>query len=285
MKQLFSANFLRLLAIGTFGVFMAGCRVVDPAEDIPSYIHIEKMDLNAVGNQGTSISEITDAWVYMDGELIGGFELPCTVPILAEGDHHFIIRAGVMQNGLSATRAIYPFYKGWESDVHLTRGQKNDLGTLTVSYFPGNFPATWIEDFGGSGMSLNSSTNYFAQMRRRTDAQSLEGSYGYVLLNNDSQDVITYSADAFSLNASTEVWLEFDYNCNHNFSVGIYDNNYNYTEWVVVAPSYGWNKIYIRLTDALVDILNNGPYKIYFAMHYTGSGQANLYLDNIKLLK
>ena len=114
MKQ-FVAAYLQKILFGSFllGCF-SGCSVFDPAEEIPSYLHIDAMTLTATGNQGSSTSDITDAWVFMDGQLLGGFELPCTIPILAEGAHNFIIRGGVKMNGLSSTRAIYPAWKGWE---------------------------------------------------------------------------------------------------------------------------------------------------------------------------
>lgn len=98
--------------------FFTTCSIVDPAEDIPSYIHIDNITLSAIGNQGSSSAAITEAWIFMDGELVGGFELPCTVPILAAGNHSFIIKGGVKMNGLTSTRAIYPSWKGWEGTLN-----------------------------------------------------------------------------------------------------------------------------------------------------------------------
>ena len=43
----------------------------------------------------------------MDGTFLGAFELPSTIPILADGEHNFSIYAGVKANGISATRIRY----------------------------------------------------------------------------------------------------------------------------------------------------------------------------------
>lgn len=286
MKQLSAASFFRLPALGILMIFLAGCSVFDPAEEIPSYLHIDSMTLNAIGSQqGSSSSNITDAWIYMDGELIGGFELPCTVPILAEGTHHFIIRGGVKMNGLAATRAIYPFYKGWEGDITLTRAQKTDVDNLVVEYFTGNFPAVWMEDFDGAGFSITSDAQYNASMRRRTGTDALEGNYGYAILDADSTNIIARSSNSFPLDATGEVWLEVNYKCNQSFSIGLVGNANDFHEWLVVSPNESWNKVYIRLTDAIADTPSTSPYQIYFAMNNGSNSQSYLYLDNIKLLK
>jgi len=53
--------------------------LINPAEPIPSYIHIDKIDLTTdYSSQGTSSNKITDAWIYVDNELIGAFEMPVT---------------------------------------------------------------------------------------------------------------------------------------------------------------------------------------------------------------
>jgi len=292
MKQYLPASFRNLLVGGILLGFLAGCSVLDPAEEIPSYIHIDAFTLTAVGNQGSSTAKITDAWIYMDGKLVGAFELPCTVPILAEGTHHFIIRGGVKMNGLSATRAIYPFWKGWEGDVTLTRAQVNSLGTQTLNYFSGiNF--LWMENFDvaqGSSLTYNPTTHI--PITTVGSPYSYEGNSAYMRLNDsDTTIFIVESSVSFSLPPTSDVYLEFDYRCNNSFTVGIQGPNGALQDShaaLVINPSTNWNKIYVRLTDVLADNNPSGHtlFKIYFAMQQEpGTSQPYLYLDNIKLLK
>ncbi|CAN5902673.1 hypothetical protein BH11BAC7_BH11BAC7_12880 [soil metagenome] len=300
MKQLYAATLFNLLActilIGSF----AGCSVLDPAEDIPSYIHIDKITLNALANQGTSRATITEAWIFMDGKLLGGFELPCTVPILADGTHSFTIRGGVRMNGLSSTRAIYPSWKAWESSVTLMRGQKTIVAPV-VTYFPDwDFSnTTWLLDFDGSGTSFISDPTSQAIIIRDSIPWAYEGPYSAKIhLNNtDTTVFIGVSASQYYMPTTKDTWLEFDYKSDCEFTVGIEDpatppNNRYRVPWLLVQPNGNWKKIYVRLTDALAEAsqLNANPsftpYKIYFAMvNPSTQAESTLYIDNIKLLK
>jgi hypothetical protein len=293
MKHSLLSSWRLLLAGIVLSGFFSACSVLDPAEEIPSYLHIDAFNLSAnLQTQGSSTSKITDAWIYMDGQLIGAFQLPCTVPILNEGTHHFIIRGGVKMNGLSATRAIYPFWKGWEGDVTLTRSQVKSIGTQTLNYFPG-VSMDWIADFESVGINFAADqTVTSAKVYKAAAPNAYEGLYsGYVYLNADTTIFIGVSSTAFSLPPTSDVYLEFDYRCNNDFTVGIQGPdgvNVDSHAALVVTPSINWNKIYIRLTDVLADNNPAGtiPFKIYFAMQQdAGNSQPYLYLDNIKLLK
>ena len=42
-------------------------------------------------NQGTSSEKITDAWIYLNGNLEGVYELPATIPLHYEGYKNLVI--------------------------------------------------------------------------------------------------------------------------------------------------------------------------------------------------
>lgn len=286
MKHIFASSIRNYLAGGILFGFLAGCSVLDPAEEIPSYLHIDAMQLSATGSQGTSISNITDAWVFMDGELLGAFELPCTLPILAEGTHSFIVRAGVKMNGLASTRAIYPFMKGWEGNITLTRAEVTSLNTLTVNYFSG-ISYVWMEDFDDAGFSIATETGSATSMVR-TSANGIEGQYGLVQLSSDTFNYIGSGPANDLAPPTSDTYIEFDYRCNQPFTVGVLSNSTagQYSPWVSVEPSEEWNKIYIRLTDVLGSVNPTPDYKIYFGMiKESDVAQPYLNIDNIKLLK
>ncbi len=295
MKQLYAAHWFKSIAAGILIGFSAGCTVIDPAEDIPSYLHIDAITLNAGNGQGTNRASITDAWIFMDGDLLGGFELPCDVPILAEGTHRFIIRGGVKMNGLGSTRAIYPSWKGWEGNVELRRGQSVTASPV-VTYFTGiDFINTWMLDFE-AGNSLAPEPTCSCTLKRVTGPDVYEGIYsGYMHLNNtDTTFFYGASSSGFIMSPTNDTWLEFDYRSDVAFTVGIREPINNYNEpWLEVQPNQNWTKIYIRLTDVLAKAATvgpvspaNAPYKIYFALvNPSSQAESNLYIDNIKLLK
>lgn len=289
MKHFFAAYFRISFVLGIFLIFQWSCSVIDPAEEIPSYLHIDSLSLTAVGGQGTSTSSITDAWVYMDGALLGGFELPCNIPILAEGAHNFLICGGVKMNGLSSTRAIYPFWKGWEGSITLSRREKTTINPVITYFSTVDFINNWMENFESAGISLVPETNS-ATLRKDSMPYAFEDLHsGYVHLNNtDSSLFIAASSTGYSMPPSNDTWIEFNYWCDGPFTVGIENaNNPNIKfAWLEVEPSWAWKKIYIRLTDVLASSTLNVNYKIYFAMQNPSSqSESHLYLDNIKLLK
>ncbi len=297
MKQLYAAHWFKSIAAGILIGFSAGCTVLDPAEDIPSYLHIDAITLNATGVQGTSRATITDAWIFMDGDLLGGFELPCDVPILADGTHRFIIRGGVKMNGLSTTRAIYSSWKGWEGNIELSRGQSVTASPV-VTYFTGvDFVNTWMLNFDSQGTSLVPEPTSSGIIVKDTVPAAYEGPYsGYVHLNNtDTTFFFGASSTGYIMPPNIDTWLEFDYRSDVAFTVGIKETVTGYAEpWLEVQPNQDWTKIYIRLTDVLAKAATvnfshspaNTPYKIFFAfVNPSSQAESNLYIDNIKLLK
>lgn len=297
MKRTFTATVAKLFACGILFGFFAGCKVIDPAEDIPSYLRINSMTLNVASSaQGSSTATITDAWIFMDGDLIGAFELPCNVPILAEGTHQFIIRGGVKMNGLVSTRAIYPAWKAWEGSITLTRGEST-VASPVVTYFPGiDFLSTWMLDFDAQGTSLTPEPTSSATIVIDSLYNLYQNKCGYIHLNNsDTTFFVGASSVGYVMPPTRDTWVEFDYWSDAPFTVGIKESITGYSKpWLEVQPKYQWTKIYVRLTDALSEAatVNSAhspmttPYKIYFAMsNPTSQAESHLYIDNIKLLK
>ena len=75
----------KVLPLIMVAILIASCSKDKFNAQIPSYLHIEVIDLETESFEGSSSHKITDAWITMDGNFLGAFELPCVVPILAEG--------------------------------------------------------------------------------------------------------------------------------------------------------------------------------------------------------
>ena len=52
----------------------------------PAWVEISEWDLqsnpSSVNDPGVLSSNLSDAWIYMDGDLVGVFELPVKLPII-----------------------------------------------------------------------------------------------------------------------------------------------------------------------------------------------------------
>ena len=67
-------------------VFNFSCQIIDRPEKAPSFIQIDDFQFSiSNNNQGTSSEKITDAWIYLNGNLEGAYELPATIPLHYEG--------------------------------------------------------------------------------------------------------------------------------------------------------------------------------------------------------
>lgn len=286
MKHVLRVVGMMTLAIGAFA--FDGCSVFDPAEEIPSYVQINSISLQINNStiEGTSSHKITDAWVYIDGELIGAFEMPVNIPVLKEGTHSIIVFAGVKQNGMSSTRALYSKYKGWEGTITLTRGQITTVSPV-VQYFPStNF--VWMCDFDDVGTNIDDSTNapYPNILQEVSAPLAFEDESGFVQLNASMTQFYAQSNLAFLLDIGQDVYLEMNYKCNQSFVVGVHNSTtQSFYASNSISASDSWNKIYLRLNDALQIDPQGYTFYIYIAMQKDATVDTpELYIDEIKLI-
>ncbi len=46
---------------------MTSCEVINPAEPVPSYIHLDSVSLKTTYiTEGSALSNVSDAWIYVD---------------------------------------------------------------------------------------------------------------------------------------------------------------------------------------------------------------------------
>ena len=147
-----------------FFLFFSSCEIINPDEDIPSYVRVENISLvTDTATQGSASHRITDVWLYVDNQPLGVYEMPVSIPVLDEGTHVVSIRGGIIVNGIASTRVYYPFYAFYNDTINLTRGAVSTVSPV-VNYFSGTiFPLE--ESFSGPGYDIvstaTSDTNYY----------------------------------------------------------------------------------------------------------------------------
>lgn len=274
-------------------IFFLSCEPKDDTDLVPSYLHIEKIDVTSTYQQGTSSSKITDAWVYIDGTLIGSYELPATIPILTEGKQNVSIYAGIKLNGISNTRSAYPFYSPIVREINFVRDSVINLGNLNVGYHPSAiFP--WLEDFNISGISLDTTSKSTVAIAKTDNPEYLfpesDNPYcGIVQLTADSAIFEAATIEKFEFPANGgSVFLEMNYKINHPIIVGVI---YMASGLRVQRPLYGlnkseeWNKAYINLSVIKYDTPSATDFQIFFgAQKEDGSDDVLFLLDNLKLV-
>ena len=110
----------------SFPAFVSSCNIINPAEPVPAYLHVDSFSVKTDPlTQGSSSHRIVDAWVFVDGNIVGAFEMPVNVPVLSAGMHKVTVRPGILVNGIAATRSIYPFYSGYDTVMNLESAKIN----------------------------------------------------------------------------------------------------------------------------------------------------------------
>ena len=284
--------FFTLIFIFVMGFFYS-CEIINPNENIPSYIHIDSISLTNVNHPeyGSTSHKITDAWVYVDDQLIGAFELPATFPVLFSGSHTVTIKAGIKVNGISGTRAIYPFYTPNISKINLNVGSVVTINpTLTYNSYT-NF--AWKEAFEDGGISLIKTINSDTIIMQTSDSTKVfEGSFsGVVNLDANKPLFQCQTANSFGLPTGSDnpVFLEMNYKANQEFLIGLFATNSTETqklEALYVNKSTNWNKIYINLKSAIeLTTISNPKYQIFIEAEKSSDvTTTELLFDNIKLV-
>ena len=301
-----------ILGILAFGLSLASCKKFEGSQEIPAYIHIDSITVDCdYFVYGANSQKITDAWVYVDDQPIGCFELPTTFPVLKKGPHKVSIYGGIKVDGRTPARDRYPFYKPLiYQNLNLVEDSIINLQPV-LNYYPigeSTFIG-WMEDFENTNTLLPdaSSDTGIVRFTGSETWHSINSFWsGKVELPPDSLDFTIVTADEFDFYKDMNgiyCMLEMDYNCNDTFFVGVqYYKNYKLTSWplVKVTPTdkehekpQRWNKIYINIGPTMNDNTDASYFKVYFTSDLTTDYDPPYhpidepryyYFDNLKLL-
>ena len=271
---------------------LIGCKQKDIT---PSWLKLDSFTLttNEI-TQGSNSHGITDAWIYMDGEALGVFELPCKVPVLDEGEHDFIIFPGIKNNGISTTRVRYPFYNSYETTATLTVNDTLELFPSTT--YKNSVEFTFIEDFEDAGISLVKGPTSDTDIVFIEDPEIVKygEKCGAILLSGSDSLYTGSTLNVMELPKGQNVYMEIDFRNNNTLSMGVIakflDGSVNeHTPLIFMnAQEDGqevWKKIYIDLKEDVSWEISAVSYEIYLlALLEKENDLAKIYIDNIKVL-
>ena len=303
------------LVLAVFSVVFVSCRKFEGSQTIPAYIHIESIVVDSLTDYftyGATTSKITDAWVYVDDDPIGCFDLPATFPVLKHGPHKGTVYGGIMSNGIAAARASYPFYKPQiYASLNLVEDSIINLQPV-LNYYPigGGVEKGWMEDFETANTLLPVAGSDTSIIRiNGSEAWHSSNSFysGKIVLPPDSLDFTVATADEYSFHTGYLQYcmVEMDYNCNDAFFVGVmYYKNYQLVKHPLlrIQPTdtindmpQRWNKIYVNIGPIMNENVTASYFKIYFTSdlsvapvygepdYVQANKQRYYYFDNLKL--
>jgi hypothetical protein len=283
MKLFYSGIFIALLLLG--------CAKEQPEV---AWLKLEPWILqensNATADQGEMSHDISQAFVNMDGEILGAFELPAKIPVIGDGEHDFIIIPGIINNGISATKRRYPFMEQFEQRITL---KKNDTVSVTPTTRYFSDLTFLIEDFESPAIQFEYANQSTVQFTREDDPEILQwgGYYGSIVLNE--VDTLFSARTTFGEvlpKQGAEVYLEMDYLNTNSMLTGVLSfGNGTFFEDpnIQLNPQENpeWKHIYIELKE-LISFRTQSPFaemNFTSVLDKTGSDQYVL-LDNIKVI-
>lgn len=268
------------------------CELIDEPEQIPSYIQIDTMNVQLRNTmEGTKSHNIKDAWLFVNNQLVGPFELPMKAPVLEEGEQLVEVFAGIDDNGIISLPEVYPFYDRYRITRTLKRGE-----TITVEpniLYNDDTKFAFIEDFElgilfGADLDGNDNTRIEIEASNPFEGQRS----GIIHLNAENSIFEHGTANFYDLydetNINAPIYMELNYKNNIPFEVGVigYDNN-AVVEKVYIAgmnPSDEWNKIYVNMTFDVSRMKGDSYQIVIRAAKGQDIENGEIFLDNIKLL-
>ena len=286
-------NFWGIISSFFFIVLLSSCDKFDSDQEIPAYIQIDTIFLvdNPALSEGSLSNNITDAWVYINDQLLGAYEMPATFPVLNEGIVKVTIMAGIKLNGIAATRVPYPFYQQIIlKSVKLAPDSITKLN-ISTSYID-DTEFAWIEAFEFTNISLDTTAKSKVGIHETAPGSPLtfEGLHSGIvnlLSEEDFFECATYNAYVLP-QLGRPVFLEVNYKTSNILTIGVFEQTNNQiiqTPIVNINTSENWKKIYINLTPIVSGSTDAIDFKIFLgAIIDEGLNESQILLDNIKLL-
>lgn len=282
-----------LLFLLPVAAFMGGCNVINPVEDVPTYVKIDSFNfkINDPSKEGSKSQNITSVWVYYNNNPVGTFDLPCNVPVITQGNSGTItVWPGISLNGLVDAQPQYPFFKFDTTTLYTNPGKVQSF-TPTAEYITDiNFP--YKEDFeiGSSFQALYPGIGNDTTIRRTADKQYVfeGGGAGLIELSDAFYMSENISNTGFPI-PQGEAYIEINYKGNVNFEVGLYNtldvSGIDVFEYIWgVKASDTWKKIYIELATYTGKYKGKNHKVMIKAVLPEGQSQGYVALDNIKVV-
>jgi hypothetical protein len=267
------------------------CEKFTGSQHIPAYITIDSCGLTTnLSTQGSASASIVDAWVYVDDQQIGVFQLPARIPVLMEGIHAVSILPGIKVNGIAATRMSYPFFTPYEADIQLRELDTAALGVLQTTYLP-TTDFLMIEAFEGIYIALDTTprSSVAIVLTSPGSPMTIEGNHSGLIALDTAATLFECVNDRDFIIPFAPVFLEMNFWADNAFQVGVFLYgttliqqvpilNLNHTDGI-------WKKIYVDLTSTLNAFPGMQKFRIFFlARKETQLIQGQIILDNLKII-
>jgi hypothetical protein len=267
-------------------IFLLSCKKDALNAPAASFLLVSAVSVNTTSAvQGSNSHKITDMWYYVNGEFKGVFPVGSVMPIVATDNAEITLFAGIKNNGISATRTPYQFYKAVSYIQALLPGKTYTISpefeytSNAIFYYqqPQNFDSS-VSQFEPQGDSA-----YFRTVDPNKTFGGTGGSIFMSMSDTKPTSKMVQSINYFLPAGGTTIYLELNYKCNQTFVVGVIGDDFDERGAITVNSSAEWNKIYIQLTG----IVSAQPLHLGYKVFIKATKEVNIpeiYIDNIKLI-
>lgn len=274
----------------------SACNIINPKEQIPTYLHLEPFTFSNPDSvfTGSSSHSIPSANVFVNDVSVGIFDLPCTIPVMMTKTSSVLITPYVTNQGLKSYVFRYPFYQ-------------ND--TTTLLYNPGkvqNYTPKTRYSIGIPSTAFKAKINFeegllFKNMSGDTTIvlekdplKVFEGkNCGAIYVNQAHKASENISTIYFERPASNEkCYMELDYKCSVPFTIGLQAEDAGGSllpEYLAgFYPKESWSKLYIELSTFTNKALLYNKFYIILRANLNDPGtnytEGYVLIDNIKVI-
>lgn len=287
-------NLVRFIVLVFFGLSLLFSCVKNNPD--PAWLRVNDWDLVAnvalSGEEGELTEKITNAKVYVNDELIGIFETPFRIPLLTSGESVVRLDPVVINNGISATKKVYPFTNYYIETVNLIKNDTVVISPVTSYKSNANF---WIEDFEDINISIENdpNTSLANLVLSNESLNSFNGNYyGKVELTDSDSTWVAYTLDQLVIPKGVDSYLEIDYYNTNDVYQGLISlspsgqsNNVNIRMNAQTPESVIWKKIYIELRELVTASPNQSTFLQSFQANLdVDDTEGLIYFDNIKVI-
>lgn len=272
-------------------LLLVSCK--DQQEPIPAYLRIEPFQVNADG--GAAWQKLPDAWLYVNATFLGAYDLPHTIPVLAEGETDIQLFAGVKENGIAETPAPYFIMKQFNQKYTLKPGETTVIQPVTSYNFPAVQFAWELErtTFDNTSALVFDNRDSDAGLDYRLTADSAFSGRCLIMPVETAHPTMAIASEPINLptQADKTTWLELQYLNNVPFVLSLIGKTGSNQE-IGPIPIFQfnttktgqWNKTYFNITS----ILNNNiqeKYRLYFRAELpSGQSAGSVRIDNVRLI-
>ncbi|MBK8955358.1 MAG: hypothetical protein IPM34_07365 [Saprospiraceae bacterium] len=260
-------------------------------EPPPAYIQVNPFEFEIKPGEGTARQQISDAWIYIDNQYIGAYQLPATLPVIGNGLLEILIQPGYRENGQITHPARYDLLEPYVSSALFDPLETTHIVPKTA--YQSGLKFTFLEEFEGIHfLNIDRDGNSETKILLSTVEEAFEGlRSGVIELTNERKSLLAvYDIEKQIPQSPDAIILELHFKSDIPFSIGFIGNKgalgEDYLINATLLPKKNWTKAYFNFRDIINDS-NANSYRLAISANYrsdTAIAVQRILLDNIKVI-